>query len=98
MKTQTTQETVGRKYNQTRWGVHSRRIGGDGIWYGRNNYKTEEDAREHFRKCAGSKPKRYENIGGMVLDFGNRSGEEFEFRIVRVEMQCEVVEVGEGLV
>lgn len=83
-------ETVGRTYNATRWGVHSRRIGGDGVWYGTNHHKTEEEALKHLRSIG--KP----ILGGMV---GFPAGKyPFEYRVVRVESACTVEHVEEQLV
>jgi len=83
-------ETVGRTYKSTRWGVHSRQIGGDGAWYGANHYKTKDEAMKHLRSIG--KP----ILGGMV---GFPAGKDpFEFRIVRVESVCTVEHVEEQLV
>ncbi len=83
-------ETVGRSYNTTRWGVHSRRIGGNGTWYGTNHYKSKEDALKHIRSIG--KP----ILGGMVSFPAGK--DPFEYRIVRVESVCTVEHVEEQLV
>lgn len=97
MKTQTKSETVGRTYKQTRWGVHSRRVGGDGVWYGRNNYTTEVEARENFNKMTNGKSQRYEKVGSIVVEFSS-TNTLFEYRLVRAEIECEVLSVGEGVI
>lgn len=84
-------ESIGRTYKQTRYGVHSRRAGGDGTWYGLNNYRSREDAETHLRSVG--KP----ILGGLV-SFDGGSKERFEYRIVRVEMDCTVEHIEEQMV
>lgn len=84
-------ETVGRTYAQTRYGVHSRRVGGDGAWFGLNNYKTRADAERHMRSVGEP------ILDGMVSVNGGRK-DRYEYRIVRLEMQCTVEHVEEQMV
>lgn len=83
-------EQVGRIYKQTRYGVHSRRVGGNGTWYGTNHYKTREEARVALRSVGAP------ILGGLVTFAGGK--DPFEYRIVRVEMECTVEHVETQLV
>lgn len=76
-------EQKGRVYNLTRFAVHSRRIGGDGVWYGASHYKSEPEARLAIQSV--SKP-----IMGGLVSFAPGT-EPFEYRIVRVESVCTVI-------
>lgn len=55
-----------------------------------NNYKSREDAEKHLRSVGQP------ILGGMVSFAGGK--ERFEYRIVRVEMNCTVEHVEEQLV
>jgi hypothetical protein len=87
-------EQVGRKYEYTRFGVLSRKVGDDGAWYGTLHIKTEAEAQALFKKALSGC--RYEMVGGMTVDFGPDSGERYERKLVRAVMHCEVLAVGEG--
>lgn len=79
-------EIVGRNYKFARFEVHSRRVGSEG-WYGASRYKTIEEARDAIRKNGS----RFMDIGGLTIDLGEAT-DLFEYRIVKVEAQCEVME------
>jgi len=85
-----THEQVGRQYSQVRYGVHSRRVNGDGNWYGTSHYKTRKEADEALKNLG--KP----ILGGMVSFAGGK--ELFEYRIVRIEAQCTIEAVEDHLV
>lgn len=85
-------EVKGRAYDKVRYGLHSRRINGDGTWYGLTNYKTEQEAREALTKAG--QPLRAGFITVNVA--GGR--EAFEYRIVREESKCEVLHVENKMV
>lgn len=87
-------ETTGRKYEVTCYALLSRRIGGDGKWYGRDKYRTLEEAQRAMRDAL--KASRYQNVGGITVDFGPDDGERYERKLVKVVKQCEVLEVGVG--
>lgn len=87
-------ETVGRQYEVTCYALLSRRVGGDGKWYGRDNYRTLEEAHEAMKDSL--KASRYKNVGGITVDFGPDDGELYERKLVKVVKYCEVVEVGVG--
>lgn len=79
-----TPETIGRTFNRTRYEVHSRRIGGDGQWFGSiGKYETIDKAKSAIAEV--SKP----ILGGMVSFEGGKR-EQYEYRIVRVESVCTV--------
>lgn len=88
-------ETVGRKYEYVKYGVLSRKVGGDGAWYGSQHYKTEAEARDAFNQAL--RGARYEVVGGIAIDFGpDTTGERYERKLVRVVNHCEVIAVGIG--
>lgn len=89
MKTTTQpKEVIGRSYDQVRYGLHSRRAGGE--WGGTNHYKTKGEAEASLRQ-AGTPI-----LGGMVsFDSGNK--ERIEYRIVRVESTVTVEHVEERI-
>ncbi len=89
-----TPETVGRKYEVVCYGFLSRRIGGDGKWYGRDNYKTESEVRNALAES--TKGSRTQNVGGITVDFGPDTGERYERKITRVVKRCEVLAVATG--
>ncbi len=79
-------EIVGRKYEWSRFAVHSRRVGSKD-WYGASRYKTMEEARTAIEQTGS----RFMDIGGLTIDFGEAT-DLFEYRIVKVDAQCEVLE------
>lgn len=83
-------ETVGRTYTRECWGLHSRRIGGDGKWYGTDSYRTREDIEQVLRD-AGARV--FHVGGGLAIDFGPDDGLRYERRIVKVTKTYEVTEV-----
>ena len=87
-------ETVGRKYEVTRYAILSRKVGGDGKWYGRDNYATLDEAQQAMREAKTDR--RYQNVGGITVDFGPDNGERYERKLVKVVKHCEVLEVGIG--
>jgi hypothetical protein len=87
-------ESVGRKYEYVRYAMLSRKVGGDGEWYGRDNYRTLEEARKVFQESL--KGGRYQDVGGIAVDFGPDDGTRYERKLVRVVKQCEVISIGVG--
>lgn len=87
-------DQVGSKYEYVSYGFMIRRIGGDGKWYGRDNYKTEADARKAFDDSM--RASRYQNVGGLTVDFGPDNGDRYERKLVKVSKSCEVLAVGVG--
>jgi hypothetical protein len=79
-------ETVGRTYNTMRYGIHSRRIGGDGTWYGASKYKTLKEATQALRDLG----KPLDLGGGFIISFDAGRKDRFEYRIVRIESKCTV--------
>jgi len=87
-------ETVGRKYELTSYALLSRRVGGDGKWYGRDNYRTLEEAQKQLKESLIGA--RYQIVGGIAMDFGPDNGDRYERKLVKVERRCEVLEIGVG--
>ena len=83
-----TEHKVGDTYSFTRYGLYSRLVGGDGKWRGRDNYRTEEQALTALDSVGG----RYENVGGITVDFGPPANL-YEYEVVRVEKSCTVLHV-----
>jgi hypothetical protein len=79
-------ETIGRKWKTTRYGLHSRRVGTND-WYGFTKYKTLEEAQKALKELGG----RYINVGGITVDFGDAKDHR-EYRIVKSECEHEVLE------
>lgn len=89
-----TLETVGRKYERVRYEVHSRKSDSDeSAWYGMSKYATPEEAQNSIAQNS----KRYVKCGGITLDTGTQDNL-FEYRIVKVISQCEVIHVENRLV
>lgn len=86
--------TVGQKYEMTCYALLSRRVGGDGKWYGRDNYRTLEEAQKQLKESL--RGARYQVVGGIAMDFGPDNGDRYERKLVKVVKQCEVLEVGVG--
>lgn len=85
-------EEVGRKYELTRYAVGRRRIGGDGKWYGSETCKTLEEAQQALEEAM--RGNRHQNVGGgIIVDFGPDDGVRYEYKIVKVVKQFEVLEV-----
>jgi hypothetical protein len=76
-------ETVGRKYQQVRFGLHSRIVGTEN-WYGQNSYKTLEEAQNALNSLGD----RYVDAGGFIMDLGP---ELREYRIVKLVSEVEVL-------
>lgn len=86
-------ETVGRTYKRTTWGIHSRRVGGDGKWYGSNNYKSLKECLQYLRNVG----KPFDLGGGFTMTFP--AGKDlFEYRIIRLDSECTVEHVEDQLV
>lgn len=79
-------ETVGRAYIIIEYLVHSRRIGGDGKWFGASRYTSLDNAKQAIADMG--KP----ILGGMVA-FGSGEKDRFEYRIVRSESKRTVEHV-----
>jgi hypothetical protein len=87
-------ETPGKQYAFTCYALWSRKVGDSGAWYGRDNYRTLEEAKAALREV--TRGGRYQDIGGITVDFGPDDGTRMERKIVRVIKQCEVLEVVVG--
>lgn len=88
-------EVVGRKYQYVRYGMLTRRIGGNGIWYGNPRHVTEAGARLEFDLALRGSP-RIENVGGIGVDFGPDNGERYERKLIKQTIDCEVLALGIG--
>lgn len=77
-------ETMGRIYETEHYVVHSRRIGGDGQWFGASRFKTIAEAAESIRTAS-------HNACGLA-SFNGGQRERFEYRIVHVKSICEVMD------
>ncbi len=84
-KTRQPDEIIGRKYQRTKFGLHSRSLFGDGKWYGTDIYDSPEDAKEAFSRIG--KP----ILGGLV-SFEGEGTDLREYRIVKVISEYEVLE------
>lgn len=88
-------EEVGRKYEIVSYGLLTRRVGGDGNWYGRDNYRTLKETKDHFNESL-KRSSRYQNVGGITVDFGSTDRGLYERKLVKVVRHCEVLDVGVG--
>ena len=94
MNTPTTVQStdqVGDTYDSTRWGVYTRRIGTTN-WYGRDNYKTLEEARAAVRQLKHNSP--VSSVGGITIRFVSDRRTGYEFKLVKVERKSIVLDVG----
>lgn len=87
---QDNKETVGGEYEITTYGVLSRMVGGDGKWYGVDNYKTLGEAEEKMRECL--RGVRHEVINGVPKYAEVR----YIRKLIKVVKHCEVLSVGIG--
>jgi len=94
-KIQIPPEQIGRKWKRTRWEIHSREVGTE-TWFSGCGYGDEESARDELKRLLETS--RYTPIGatGLTLDTGPDTGERYERRLVRVDSDLEVVDVGIG--
>lgn len=74
----TTREVVGREFDSTHFSIHHRKIGTKDWFGGTSRYKTLGEAEDQLKQHG----KRYENVGGLVIDTGEAQSV-FEYRIVK---------------
>jgi hypothetical protein len=85
-------EQVGREYEFTTYGMMSRRVGGDGTWYGRANYKTEAEAMAAMK--AATNQSRIQSVGGITVNFGAPGKDIFEYKVTRSQQRAVVLATG----